>query len=169
MPIVIHHGPPGTRGARPIWACEELGIPYINASGTNPYYNGRNINIEEFYHTLHRQGIGAADPEGWELILRVAEEGLAAEDVGVAILSGGGVSFTCRVCADRRREGRRHRLPAQRRLGRGRRDERRDEGAHRRRARTAMTGTAPPTPPQPAQCTHRCCQSRMRRSACGAA
>jgi len=28
MPIIIHHGPPGTRGARPIWACEELGIPY---------------------------------------------------------------------------------------------------------------------------------------------
>ena len=28
MPIVIHHGPAGTRGARPIWACEELGIPY---------------------------------------------------------------------------------------------------------------------------------------------
>ena len=66
---------------KPTGGCEELGIPYINASGTNPYYNGRNINIEEFFHTMHRQGIGSADPEGWELILRVSEEGLAAGNV----------------------------------------------------------------------------------------
>ena len=28
MPIAVYHGPPATRGVRPIWALEELGIPH---------------------------------------------------------------------------------------------------------------------------------------------
>jgi glutathione S-transferase len=28
MTITMYHGPPGTRGVRPLWALEELGVPY---------------------------------------------------------------------------------------------------------------------------------------------
>jgi len=61
--------PGGPDWTDPTAGTEELGICYRLADGTvYPGYQGRNIVIEEWFHTMHGIGIQAVDPEGYARI-----------------------------------------------------------------------------------------------------
>merc|ERR1719217_1371996 len=49
--------------------CQEPGVCYKLANGTvYPGYQGRQIVIEEWFHTMHAMGIQSVDPEGYAMI-----------------------------------------------------------------------------------------------------